>query len=88
MPFCQMCLTGLRRDDAEFDLDRQIVTCRPCHGRLPGFVQREIVATERPDLSYTFELTSADGLRAEVRYRDFTVEVTASQSELKNLIGL
>ena len=89
MPWCQnpMCnKQNLRKEDVEFDEVRQAVLCLPCFQEAnPGSQPNApiIPIREEAPLFYEIAINNREGLRAELRFRDVSLQFRAAPEELK-----
>ena len=99
MPWCQNPMCGkqnLKKEDVEFDERRQAILCTPCYTQAnpeagPAAKVLEMMPKSGPlvnghEVFYELALNSTEGIRAEIRYRDLSLQFKAAPDEIHSFI--
>jgi len=90
MPFCQNDNCGkkdLKKTQVEIDEETNKVVCLDCYTKKYGVRRTVPVSLARDHVGWGLHLTSDRGLQAEVHVGDVQIQVSASNDELKEILG-
>ena len=90
MPYCENEGCGkknLGRTEVEVDEATNKVICLDCHSRRYGIRKPIPVRLADGEIGWGIHLTSDKGLQAEVRVGEVQLQLTASNDDLKEILG-